>query len=257
MTSRDDRGPARRGDGAVLVGTPGHLGQSALLAEAVGIEEGDAPPVDLDAERRHGAFILANRADRGGDRPVGWRPGACRVRDGGHCRHRRGAGSADLPSCSARIRRATCWPARRSDAEALVAAGVRGASRWQPWAASAATLVRLGMAEAPLPNWRRCGAARIRGSSTDRRSANLAAGRTRVLHFSGKTGVTRCRLRHRRSSGSCGRAFRRRITITDLAGDGNHYAAEVVDESFRGLNRVQQQRAVYAALKGQDGWQPR
>jgi len=41
-----------------------------------------------------------------------------------------------------------------------------------------------------------------------------------------------------------------RITITDLAGDGNHYAAEVVDASFRGLNRVQQQRAVYAALKG-------
>ena len=41
-----------------------------------------------------------------------------------------------------------------------------------------------------------------------------------------------------------------RITITDLAGDGNHWAAEVIDESFRGLNRVQQQRAVYAALKG-------
>lgn len=41
-----------------------------------------------------------------------------------------------------------------------------------------------------------------------------------------------------------------RITITDLAGDGNHYAAEVVDESFRGQNRVQQQRAVYAALEG-------
>ncbi|WP_415184553.1 BolA/IbaG family iron-sulfur metabolism protein [Phaeovulum sp.] len=40
------------------------------------------------------------------------------------------------------------------------------------------------------------------------------------------------------------------ITITDLAGDGNHWAAEVVDESFRGMNRVQQQRAVYAALKG-------
>ena len=41
-----------------------------------------------------------------------------------------------------------------------------------------------------------------------------------------------------------------RITVTDLAGDGNHYAAEVIDESFRGQNRVQQQRAVYAALKG-------
>lgn len=41
-----------------------------------------------------------------------------------------------------------------------------------------------------------------------------------------------------------------KITITDLAGDGNHFAAEVIDESFRGQNRVQQQRAVYAALKG-------
>jgi stress-induced morphogen len=41
-----------------------------------------------------------------------------------------------------------------------------------------------------------------------------------------------------------------RITITDLAGDGNHWAAEVIDESFRGMNRVQQQRAVYASLKG-------
>ena len=40
------------------------------------------------------------------------------------------------------------------------------------------------------------------------------------------------------------------ITITDLAGDGNHYAAEVIDAAFKGMNRVQQQRAVYAALKG-------
>ncbi len=41
-----------------------------------------------------------------------------------------------------------------------------------------------------------------------------------------------------------------KISITDLAGDGNHYSAEIVDESFREMNRVQQQRAVYAALKG-------
>jgi acid stress-induced BolA-like protein IbaG/YrbA len=32
--------------------------------------------------------------------------------------------------------------------------------------------------------------------------------------------------------------------------DGTHFSAEVIDESFRGQNRVQQQRAVYAALKG-------
>ena len=32
--------------------------------------------------------------------------------------------------------------------------------------------------------------------------------------------------------------------------DGRHFSAMVIDESFRGLNRVKQQRAVYAALKG-------
>ena len=47
-----------------------------------------------------------------------------------------------------------------------------------------------------------------------------------------------------------------KITITDLAGDGNHWAAEVIDDSFKGMNRVQQQRAVYASLKGKmDGAQ--
>lgn len=38
--------------------------------------------------------------------------------------------------------------------------------------------------------------------------------------------------------------------VTVQGDDGQHFSAEVVDESFRGLNRVQQQRAVYAALKG-------
>ena len=47
-----------------------------------------------------------------------------------------------------------------------------------------------------------------------------------------------------------------KITINDLAGDGNHFSAEVIDESFRDPNRVQQQRAVYASLKGKmDGEQ--
>ncbi len=32
--------------------------------------------------------------------------------------------------------------------------------------------------------------------------------------------------------------------------DGVHFSAQVIDESFRGQNRVQQQRAVYAALQG-------
>ena len=43
------------------------------------------------------------------------------------------------------------------------------------------------------------------------------------------------------------------VEITDLAGDGDHYAARVTSESFRGLSRVAQQRAVYAALGGRMG----
>ena len=43
------------------------------------------------------------------------------------------------------------------------------------------------------------------------------------------------------------------VEITDLAGDGDHYSARVVSESFRGLTRVAQQRAVYAALGGRMG----
>ena len=44
-----------------------------------------------------------------------------------------------------------------------------------------------------------------------------------------------------------------RVTIRDLAGDGDHFAAEVVSESFRGKNRVQQHQMVYSALKGHMG----
>jgi stress-induced morphogen len=44
-----------------------------------------------------------------------------------------------------------------------------------------------------------------------------------------------------------------RVSIRDLAGDGDHYAAEVVAESFRGKSRVQQHQMVYNALKGTMG----
>lgn len=43
------------------------------------------------------------------------------------------------------------------------------------------------------------------------------------------------------------------VTIRDLAGDGDHYAAEVVSESFRGLSRVKQHQLVYSALQGNMG----
>ncbi|MCO6052133.1 BolA family transcriptional regulator [Mesorhizobium sp. RP14(2022)] len=44
-----------------------------------------------------------------------------------------------------------------------------------------------------------------------------------------------------------------KVTIRDLAGDGDHYAAEVVAESFRGKSRVQQHQMVYQALQGNMG----
>ena len=43
------------------------------------------------------------------------------------------------------------------------------------------------------------------------------------------------------------------IEITDLAGDGDHYAARVVSESFRGASRVKHHKAVYDALGGRMG----
>ena len=44
-----------------------------------------------------------------------------------------------------------------------------------------------------------------------------------------------------------------RVEIRDLAGDGDHYAAVVVSEAFRGKTRVQQHQLVYQALKGNMG----
>jgi stress-induced morphogen len=43
------------------------------------------------------------------------------------------------------------------------------------------------------------------------------------------------------------------ITIEDLAGDNDHFAATVVSEAFRGMSRVRQHQSVYAALQGKMG----
>ena len=43
------------------------------------------------------------------------------------------------------------------------------------------------------------------------------------------------------------------VEITDLAGDGDHYAARVVSSSFAGMSRIRQHQAVYAALGGRVG----
>lgn len=43
------------------------------------------------------------------------------------------------------------------------------------------------------------------------------------------------------------------VTIQDLAGDGDHYAAVIVSEAFRGKTKVQQHQLVYDALQGNMG----
>jgi len=43
------------------------------------------------------------------------------------------------------------------------------------------------------------------------------------------------------------------VTIQDLAGDGDHYAAQIVSAAFQGKNRVQQHQMVYKALQGRMG----
>ena len=43
------------------------------------------------------------------------------------------------------------------------------------------------------------------------------------------------------------------VTIADLAGDGDHYAARVCSGAFAGKSRVQQHQMIYAALKGRMG----
>ena len=68
-------GMAMDGDYALLIGeTAGHLGQSALLAEAMDRRDGDAPAVDLNAERRNGDFLREQ---------AGWVHAATDLSDGG------------------------------------------------------------------------------------------------------------------------------------------------------------------------------
>jgi stress-induced morphogen len=43
------------------------------------------------------------------------------------------------------------------------------------------------------------------------------------------------------------------VEITDLAGDGDHYAAKVISASFQGESRIARQRRIYAALDGKMG----
>jgi stress-induced morphogen len=44
-----------------------------------------------------------------------------------------------------------------------------------------------------------------------------------------------------------------KVTITDLAGDNDHWSAEIISASFAGVSRINQHKMVYAALQGKMG----
>jgi stress-induced morphogen len=78
-----------------------------------------------------------------------------------------------------------------------------------------------------------------------------------IQHFTGKAWPARRRT-VAMAANDIERLIRARIpdaevTIRDLAGDGDHYAATVIAESFRGKSRVQQHQIVYEALKAEMG----
>ncbi|MDR5651863.1 phosphoribosylformylglycinamidine synthase subunit PurL [Ruixingdingia sedimenti] len=140
------------GDAAVLIGaTAGHLGQSALLAEMWGREEGDAPPVDLAAERRNGDFLLANRA---------LVRAATDLSDGGLAlaafEMAEGAGMgvtldpADIGQLFGEDQARYLVAATATDAAALVAAGAAAGVPVAVVGRFGGDTVRLGAAEAPL-----------------------------------------------------------------------------------------------------------
>ncbi len=140
------------GDWALVIGeTRGHLGQSALLAEVFGREEGDAPPVDLDAEWRNGAFLRDNRA---------YVKAACDLSDGGlalaafEMAETAGVGVAleptDMDQLFGEDQARYLVACSFDQAEALMAAAARAEVPIYSVGRFGGDTVRLGTSEAPL-----------------------------------------------------------------------------------------------------------
>ena len=166
IESLDDviRMAPRAGDRLLLVGaTRGHLGRSALLAELLGREEGEAPPVDLAAERAAGELVLAANAEGlvgAAHDLVGRRAGGGGGGDGAGGRT---SGSRSAPirasgrtaGSSARTRGATSWPARRRRSGGSWRWRRRRGCRCRRSGAVHGEVVRLGHDEVGLAELRR------------------------------------------------------------------------------------------------------
>ncbi|MCC1493387.1 phosphoribosylformylglycinamidine synthase subunit PurL [Cognatishimia sp. F0-27] len=145
-------GRAREGDLLLLVGeTTGHLGQSALLAEVFNREDGDAPAVDLEAERRNGTFIRENRD---------WIAACSDLADGGlalaafEMAHASGIGvqidAGDTPTLFGEDQARYIIAAGFDAAEALMIAAGQAGVRLQTIGRFGGTAVQLGHSQASL-----------------------------------------------------------------------------------------------------------
>ena len=242
----------REGDALILIGeTKGHLGQSIYLREIEGREEGAAPPVDLASEKRNGDFVRSlieqGRVDTVHD-----------VSDGGllvALAEMAMAGSIGaeiaLPDGASAIpflfgedqaRYVLAVPA--ADADKIV--GRRHRSRrprrfaWQRAAIRSRSKARARSRSPHCAKPTKPGSPPIWAAPSFRRPTDG----TGVPMAMSATEIEKL----------IKEAFPDAdITITDLAGDNDHYAAMVTSAAFKGKSRVQQHQMVYEALKGRMG----
>jgi phosphoribosylformylglycinamidine synthase len=241
----------REGDAILLVGdTKGHLGQSIYLREIEGREEGACPPIDLAAEKRAGNFVRQliedGRVDTVHD-----------VSDGG-------------------VLVAVAEMALAGDIGVEI--GVAGTAETIPFFFGE-DQGRYVLAASPDV------IDRIESELREIGVVHAIIGRTtkeKVLHIEREGAVALSTLRTAHEgwfprymageaipASNCGSVMGMKaeeiekfikdafpdadVTITDLAGDDNHWAAVVASSAFEGKTRVQQHQMVYAALKGNMG----
>jgi phosphoribosylformylglycinamidine synthase len=232
-------GFTQEGQTLLLIGGAGaHLGQSLYLREAHGREEGMPPPVDLAAERRHGAFIRALAED-------GLASACHDVSDGGLlCALAEMAMASGIGAALADTREDAGFWFGEDQARYVVATG-------RP------EDVEKRAAEAGVP------CARL--GETGGNSLKFGAGRAipvyELIEIHEGWLPAYMEGNHKAMAmnpGEIERMIREAlpdasIEIRDLRGDGDHYAAHIISEAFIGKTRVEQHQIVYAALQGKMG----
>ena len=238
------------GEAIVLIGeTRGHLGQSLYLRIVHGRSDGAPPPVDLEAERRHGEFVRASITEG--------RVTACHdISDGGllvavaEMALAGGTGARLEPPGDAVPLHA--WLFGEDQARYVVATG-DAVSLLSAAAAAAIPAVGVGTTTGRVLTVAGAGAI----SLTELEEAHegwlpgyMAAPREPPR----RKGPVPMAM----DAGELERLIKEgipdaEVTIEDLRGDGDHYAAYVVAAVFRDKSRVQQHQMVYQALQGRMG----